>query len=73
MITDADVKKLKKVFATKDELKRATHPIRQIEQQVKKIDKKLDIAISYFDTVTSSHVKRLNRLEQNAGLPPLAN
>jgi hypothetical protein len=43
--------------------------LKPIHQKIDKIDKKLDTTISYFDTVTTKHQKRLKRIENHLNLP----
>lgn len=64
MITDADIKKMKEVFATKDDLK-------PMQKSLKKIEKKLDTTVRFFDASVVNHEKRIKRLEKHLDLPLL--
>ncbi len=61
MITDADIQKMKKVFATKDDLK-------PIKKSLGTMNKKLDLTISYFDKATASHEPRIKAIETQLGI-----
>jgi hypothetical protein len=62
MITDDDIKKMQAVFATKQEMKK----------EFKKLNKKLDISITFFDRVHVDHEKRIARVEKKLDLPSYA-
>lgn len=72
MITDNDIKKLKAVFATKDDLQGMES---RIKKDIKKVKDSLDLAIGVFDKQGVYHHKRLVNLEKKTGLgeqPPSA-
>lgn len=77
MITDADVKKLKAVFATKDDLvgmeKRQDKKFKSINATLKQIKNSLDESVDVFDRQIVYHHKRLAVLEKKAGLDEQAN
>ncbi len=76
MITDADVKKLKQAFATKDDLKAfATKDDLKVfatKDDLKKVldpvNKKLNKIVNYFDRDISWHNRRLKKLEEKVGV-----
>lgn len=65
MITDADIKKMKKVFVTKNDL--VAMEKRQ-DKKFTKIQKSLDLAVDVFDKHIVYHHKRLVNLEKATGL-----
>lgn len=71
MITDADIKKMKKVFVTKDDLdgmeKRQNKQFKKVNTTLAKIKKSLEDAVGYFDRQDLYHHKRLVDLEKQAG------
>jgi tetrahydromethanopterin S-methyltransferase subunit G len=69
MITDADVKKLSKVFATKDDL---VDVIKPIKKSLKKIESKLDLTIRIFDSDFNYHHRRLDQIEKHINVAPPA-
>lgn len=72
MITDADIKKMKKVFVTKGDLvgmeKRQDKKFSSINTQLRKIKTSLELAIDVFDRHVIYHHKRLVNLEKKTGL-----
>lgn len=36
----------------------------------RKLDKKLDLIISFFDKIVVNHTKRIDKLEKHTGIPP---
>jgi hypothetical protein len=57
MLTKSDKKFLTETFVTKKDLKR--------------IEKKLDTTIRFFDTTSVNHEKRIKRVEKHLDLPSL--
>lgn len=71
MITDADVKKLSKVFATKDDVKIIVNDaLVPVKKDLKSIKKKLNTTIKHFDTQLNYHHSRLVQVEGNIGVKP---
>lgn len=71
MITDADVKKLSKVFATKDDVKAIVEDaLVPVKKDLKSIKKKLDTTITHFDVQLNYHHRRLIQVEENIGVKP---
>lgn len=71
MITDADVKKLSKVFATKDDVKAIVdNALVPVKKDLKSIKRELDTTIKHFDVQLNYHHRRLNQLEKQTGLEP---
>ncbi len=66
MITDADIKKMKKVFATKDDLE-------PIKKSLRAMNGKLDLSIKYFDLGTASHEPRIKIIEDQLGITSIKN
>jgi len=46
--------------------------LKPIHQKIDKMNKKLDITIKYFDTITTKHDKRIKRVEDHLQLTPLS-
>jgi len=67
MITDADIQKMKQVFATKDDLTSMEH---RIQKSIKKVDKKLDDTTKHLDKNLNYHHRRLVQLEGLSGVKP---
>lgn len=57
---------------TNEDLKKIQLLLKPIKKEVKAINKKLDIAIRYFDRVTTDHEERIRRVEGQLKLPKLA-
>jgi hypothetical protein len=86
MLTNNDIKKLSAVFATKDDLNtkvaklesnldaKIGHIIdvklKPIHTKLNAMQKALDTTISYFDTVTTDHEKRLKTVEKKVEVLP---
>ncbi|KKR79417.1 MAG: hypothetical protein UU25_C0014G0002 [Microgenomates group bacterium GW2011_GWB1_40_9] len=66
MLNKNDLKKIKTVVD--ESVKKQIKPI---ATQIKKMDKKLDLTITYFDRITTKNEKRVKRLEENANLPQI--
>ncbi|OGG02541.1 hypothetical protein A2Z33_01970 [Candidatus Gottesmanbacteria bacterium RBG_16_52_11] len=60
MLNGDDPKQIRKIMAS------------VVSNKLAPLYKKMDVAISYFDTVTSGHEKRIKRVENRLELPPLA-
>ena len=85
MITNQDVKKLKSVFATKDDLKSmedrqnkrfATkddlkRQLKPIKKSIDKLTKSINLSIKFTNEETTKIKKRVNRIEDHLGLPPI--
>lgn len=67
MITDADVKKLSKVFATKDDL---VNELKPIKKDLCQLNKRYKETVSFFDKIVSHHHARLVQPEEHAGVKP---
>ena len=78
MITDADIKKLKSVFATKDDLDDKLKPIHAainsvnkelngVEKSLKSVNKTLNTHIRLTDNQLKDHHNRLESLETKTG------
>ncbi len=77
MITDADIKKMKKVFVTKDDLldmeRRQDKKFvtkQDLQNGLKKIGRKLDLTIKTFDKGFNYHHRRLVQLEEKVDVKP---
>jgi len=77
MLTKNDLKQIKSVVDESVEQK-----LKPINQKIDKLDtsmikklntmqKSLDTTISYFDTVTTKHTKRIKRIEEHLNLPSI--
>lgn len=79
MITDADIKKMKQVFATKDDLKDMKDQIldgvdgKLAKQKEEIIESVGDYITDTIVPILDKHDKRLTRVERKLNLPPLAN
>jgi len=70
MITDADIKKLKRVFVTKDELMNANKSLRKdivdfkdsILSEIIKLREDIEVVIGYRDMI-EDHDQRIEKLE----------
>jgi len=68
MITDNDIKKLKKTFATKKDLE-AFATKKDLRYMENRLVKKIDEIVSFFDDSIIDHEKRIKILEsQNAAV-----
>ncbi|MBI4066219.1 hypothetical protein HY411_00740 [Candidatus Gottesmanbacteria bacterium] len=76
MITDADVKKLKQAFATKDDFKAfATkddliNELKPIKKGLRQLNRRYKETVLFFDKIVSHRHKRLDQLEETAGVEP---
>ena len=66
MIDDNDVEKLKETFATKKEFSSFS---KVVISELKKMNRKLDITVKFFDGVRLNHEKRISRVEDHLGFP----
>ncbi len=67
MLTKQDKQFLKDNFATKKDL---ANELKPIKTDVRSIKKKLNTTIKLFDKQLNYHHRRLNQLEEHAGLKP---
>lgn len=65
--TKSDKQFLKENFATKDDLVNSFKPIKK---SLKEIKSKLDLTIRTFDNDFNYHHRRLEKLEEKAGVKP---
>lgn len=78
MITDADIKKLSKVFATKDDLKAfatkddLSRELKPVKKSLHDMKRDLKATIKLFDPELMNHKKRIVRIESHLGLPKFA-
>ncbi len=69
MITDADIKKLKAVFATKDDIMSLRRDMVSMEKRLKKeiVGAVVDYLQENIIPILNEHDKRLDRLEKRVG------
>lgn len=76
MITDADIKKMKKVFVTKDDLQKLPSKI-DLQKALKDQKEEIVEAVGEYiaDTIVpmfDQRDKKISRIEKKLNLPPLA-
>lgn len=64
MITDRDIKKMKTIFATKDDLKQYASK-KDLRSMEGRIINKFNEVVDYFDDRIINHEKRITNLEIN--------
>lgn len=65
MITDADVKKLTKVFATKDDLDQLNRTVKHLDEKIEKSYTKLSTSIDHAETRIEVEVRKVERKVDN--------
>jgi len=68
MITDTDIKKMEKVFVTKEDLRKELKNYatkRDLKAMENRIIKSINVAVDYFDDKIVDHESRLRQLESH--------